>query len=144
MINKIKLAKPILFFSFLFFAFTPDSLAQVDSTLVGIKEVYPVFPGGEKALVKFVIKHTRYPKDALRKEITGTVEVKYVIDKDGFVTNVEIKKGVYKALDAEAIRVVSLFPRHTIGYQNGLPTRVQFSIPIIFSLKSRKKNETSN
>jgi protein TonB len=95
----------------------------------------PVFPDGDKALISFVSNNTSYPEAAKENGITGRVMVKFVVEKDGSVSNVEIIKSVDPLLDAEAVRVVSTLPDFSSpGKKSGNPVRVQYVIPITFAL----------
>jgi protein TonB len=62
--------------------------------------------------------------------------VKFVVEKDGSVSNVAILKGVDPELDAEAIKVIkSLPPFDKPGIKSGQAVAVNYMIPITFSLK---------
>jgi len=99
-----------------------------------IVENMPEFPGGDLALMKYLQRNIRYPSVAKEYNITGKVYVNYIVDKKGYVTNVKIVRGVDKSLDAEALRVVKSLPKYKPGKQRGKPVRVQFTIPINFTL----------
>lgn len=95
----------------------------------------PIFPDGDKALIDFVSHNTNYPEAAKVNGITGRVMVKFVVEKDGSVSNVEIIKSVDPLLDAEAARVVSTLPDFSSpGKKSGNPVRVQYVLPITFAL----------
>ena len=65
---------------------------------------------------------------------SGTVYVSYVVEKNGAVSNVEIMRGIPggSAMNEEAKRVVSGFPVHTPGRENGVPVRSKCVIPVKF------------
>tara|TARA_B110001450_G_C17654084_1_gene494470 strand:+ start:49 stop:1833 length:1785 start_codon:yes stop_codon:yes gene_type:complete len=109
---------------------------QNDDKSFNVIDDMPEFPGGDLALMKFINKKVKYPGIAKRNNVTGKVYVSFIVDKDGSVTNVKIVRGVDKRLDAEALRVVSALPNYKPGKKNGKPTRVQFTIPINFSLNN--------
>ena len=52
-----------------------------------------------------------------------------------FVSHIEVKKGVHPLLDEEAVRVASLMPKWMPGKQMGTAVRVNFTLPVFFSLK---------
>ncbi len=93
----------------------------------------PTFPGN---LNEYLSQHIKYPKKEQKNNVTGTVYVNFVIEKDGSVSNVKILKGVPggQGLDMEAFRVVSSLPKWAPGMQNGQAVRVSFNIPIRFTL----------
>jgi periplasmic protein TonB len=98
-------------------------------------DVMPEFPGGETALLKFITDNTVYPKEAKEKGIQGKVITKFMVKKDGSVSDVSVVQGVNSALDTEAIRVVKTLPSFTPGKLNGKTVPVWFMVPITFSLK---------
>jgi protein TonB len=93
------------------------------------------FPGGKKALEKFIQKNFVYPKKALRDEKGGIAKIYFEIDKEGNMSNVKLLKGFDPECDAEAIRVVKLMEsiKWTPAKQNGRAGRQKRSIPINFS-----------
>lgn len=98
-------------------------------------DVMPVFPGGDAALLKFIADSTHYPKDAKEKGIQGKVLARFMVKKDGSVSDVSIMQKVSPSLDNEAIRVVTLLPKFTPGKLNGKTVPVWFMVPINFTLK---------
>lgn len=95
----------------------------------------PVFPGGDAALIRFIADSIRYPKDAKEKGIQGKVIARFMVKKDGSVSDVSIEKGVSPLLDNEAIRVVKTLPKFSPGKLNGKSVPVWFMIPITYTLK---------
>ena len=98
-------------------------------------DVMPVFPGGDAALLKFIADSTHYPKDAKEKGIQGKVLARFMVKKDGSVSDVSVMQKVNPSLDNEAIRVVKLLPKFTPGKLNGKTVPVWFMVPINFTLK---------
>lgn len=99
-----------------------------------IPDVMPSYPGGSQVLLKYLQTQIRYPSDARKMKVEGRVVVSFVVDKDGWVTNVSVLKGVFPSLDREAVRVVSGMARWNPGMQNGKPVKVKYSLPISFRL----------
>lgn len=95
----------------------------------------PEFPGGEKALYKFIQTNLKYPNEARKAGIEGRVFVEFMVEKDGAVTNVKAVKSPHEVLSAEAVRVVSMLPAYKPGTQSGKPIRIKLTIPIQFDLK---------
>ncbi|MEK9787637.1 MAG: energy transducer TonB [Flavobacteriaceae bacterium] len=83
---------------------------------------------------KHVKKHFRYPEIAQEMGIQGRVLTTFIIDKDGTITNIQMR-GPDKNLEVEAKRIISLLPQMIPGKQRGRPVRVPFSIPITFRLQ---------
>ena len=109
------------------------------------KEELPVYPGGETALYAFISKETKYPEEAREQGITGKVFVQFIVEKDGSVDSVWVKRSAHPLLDAEAMRVVQLVDGWKPATQNDKPVRVQYMLPISFTMpaedleKIRKK-----
>lgn len=84
-----------------------------------------------------------YPKQAIDSNIQGTVYVSFIVERDGSVSGTKVIRGVNNLLDNESIRVVSIMPKWTPGMQNGQTVRVQYMIPIHFTLNGNPANKTS-
>lgn len=104
-----------------------------DTTFYPYEEM-PEFIGGETALYKFLEKNVKYPKAARKADVEGTVRVRFVVDTDGTVTDIKVKKQGNKYLDEEAIRVVGLSPKWKPGKIEGKEVKVYYAIPIKFLL----------
>jgi TonB family protein len=98
----------------------------------------PVFPGGLKEFYKYLEKNVHYPSVAVKSRTQGKVIVTFVVEKNGTIGNVKVKKGGSKEIDAEAVRVLKNSPKWMPGTQDGKPVGVIYSIPIDFEVP--KKN----
>lgn len=94
------------------------------------------FPGGLQAMMKFLQKNIKYPASAKRMGIEGRVFVKFIVDKEGGISNMEVIKGINADLDKEAMRVIKLMPPWKPGKQNGRAVKSQFVLPVYFKLDS--------
>jgi TonB family protein len=99
-----------------------------------IQEVQPVPDGGMHGFMNYIMESMHYPKEARKKGIQGKVYVRFVIDRDGSVRDVEVLKGIGGGCDEEAMRVIRECPRWSPGIQRGQPVKVRMSIPLIFKL----------
>jgi len=95
----------------------------------------PEFPGGDMALKKFINRAIKYPESAMERSIQGRVFVKYIVNKDGHVSDAKIARGVDPSLDKEALRVIMSLPKWKPGMQNGKIVRVSQMFPITFQLQ---------
>jgi len=95
----------------------------------------PEFPGGMPALISYLQNNIKYPKDAEKQKVEGRVLVQFVVETDGSISDVKVAKEVFPSLDAEGIRVVQAMPKWTPGKHKGKIVRVQYTLPIVFSLK---------
>lgn len=121
--------------------------APSNDTVFNIVDEMPVFPGGEQAMMKYIAENIKFPQEAKDKEIAGRVFLAFVVEKDGSVSNVEVKRGIGGGCDDEAVRVVKAMPKWKPGKQKGEPVRVSYMLPVNFKLtddiptKSVKKTE---
>ena len=97
-------------------------------------EQMPQFPGGEAALMKYIQSHIQYPPTAAKNHVQGRVIVRFVVWKDGSVSEVKVVRSVDKDLDKEAVRVCKTLPKFTPGRQNGKAVDVWYTVPVTFKL----------
>ncbi len=100
-----------------------------------VVEDMPEFPGGDAALLGFIAKNIKYPRQAKRMGIEGKVHISFVVDTDGSVTDIKILRGIGAGCDEEAIRVLKLLPKFSPGKQRGVPVKVQMQLPVNFQLR---------
>ncbi|MCQ2237231.1 MAG: M56 family metallopeptidase [Bacteroidales bacterium] len=106
-----------------------------------VAEVMPQYPGGDEALRHFLASEVKYPESAIKKGIQGRVFVTFIVDKNGDVRDAKIARGIYKALDDEALRVVKSMPKWSPGSQRGSSVAVSYTVPINFVLDNEKSSD---
>ncbi len=106
-----------------------------EETVFVMVETMPEFPGGEKAMKKFIAENLVYPKLAREKGISGTVYISFTIKADGSITDIKVLRGIGGGCDEEAVRVIQMMPRWKPGAQRGLPVAVKFNLPVEFRIK---------
>lgn len=104
-----------------------------DNQIHFLVQEMPVFPGN---LNTWIYNNIRYPETAKEKKLEGKVYVRFVIEKDGAISNVKVIRGVSPELDNEAKAVIASMPKWEPGKQNGSPVRVSYTVPVYFALKS--------
>ncbi|MCX6235504.1 MAG: energy transducer TonB [Bacteroidetes bacterium] len=107
----------------------------VEAEIFTVVEESPSYPGGEAARIQYLQDNIKYPQMARESGIQGTVYVTFVVEPDGSVSHVLVLRGIGGGCDEEAIRVVNSMPRWNPGKQRGKPVRVQFNMPIKFTLQ---------
>jgi len=105
-----------------------------EAEIFTVVEESPSFPGGDEARIRFLTENIKYPQIARESSIQGTVYVTFVVEKNGNVTDVRILRGIGGGCDEEAVRVIKAMPKWNPGKQRGKPVRVQFNMPIKFTL----------
>ena len=106
-----------------------------EQVIFQVVENDPEFPGGAEALYKYLAQNIKYPQLARENNITGRVYVTFVVEKDGSVTGVRVLRDIGGGCGQEAIRVVKSMPKWTPGKQRGKNVRVQYNLPVNFSLR---------
>ena len=113
-----------------------------DDDIFDVVEEMPVFPGGQTGLMEFIAKNLRYPVKAQKEGIQGRVIARFIVEKDGSVSNLAVaRRSASSELDAEAIRVLSTMPKWTPGKQRGKEVRVKYTVPIAFKLSGPEVEE---
>lgn len=114
---------------------TQNQVIEQQAPVLTIVELMPAYSGGEEAMYKFLSENIKYPQVAKETGIQGTVIVKFVVEKDGSISDVQLLKTIGGGCDEEAVRVVKAMPKWKVGKQNGEPVRVYFTLPIKFTLE---------
>lgn len=98
-------------------------------------EVMPQFPGGNSDLMRYLGANIKYPTIAAENDIEGRVVLKFVVGKDGNISDIQVIRSLDPSCDREAIRVVKSMPKWIPGMQNGYPVAVYFTLPVLFKLQ---------
>lgn len=79
----------------------------------------------------------KYPESAKKDEIEGTVVVRFAVENDGSVKDVEVIRGLREDCDSAAVDCVrqNVAPYWRPATFNGKPARSIFYLPIVFKLK---------
>lgn len=102
---------------------------------IGNVEVMPQFPGGDAELMRYLSSNIKYPTIMVETGEQGRVVLRFVVGKDGSVSNIEILRSLHPQGDKEAIRVVKSMPKWIPGQQNGHKVAVYFTLPVLFKLQ---------
>ncbi len=113
-----------------------NQVTRNDNEVFGSSGHMPSFPGGNRALMRFLSEHVVYPEEAAKNHIEGKVIVQFIIEKDGSVGEVKVARGVDKELDAEAVRVCKSLPKFSPGRNaDGEPIKIWYTLPITFKIQ---------
>ena len=113
----------------------PKDNTDYDKTFTKV-EIESQYPGGMAAWQRYLQKNLRYPDEAVNNEIQGAVVVKFIVDKEGAVSDVEAVSGPNELRD-EAIRVIKKSGSWTPAVQNGRKVRSYKQQPISFKLEAQ-------
>ncbi|MBL6446254.1 TonB family protein [Fulvivirga sp. 29W222] len=109
----------------------PVEKAETTFTIV---EEMPAPEGGLEALYKFINKRLKYPVQARRMGIEGTVYMSFIVDEKGNMVDIQIAKGIGAGCDKEVLRIFENPPKWNPGKQRGIPVKVRQIIPVKFVL----------
>lgn len=104
-----------------------------------IPETFPQFPGGHIALVEYLSKNIKIPKEKEKENVRARVVASFTVDKDGSITDAKIVRSQGEAFDNEALRVINGMPKWIPGTQNGKAVSVKYTLPITFSTTDSDK-----
>lgn len=113
---------------------TQDAL-KADSVYTTV-DIQPEFPGGYKALGKYVDgrKNHKYPEEARKNKIEGKVVVQFIINEDGTCSNFEVIKGIGYGCDEAAVEAFKKMPKWIPGQVNGKPVKVRSQMAYNYKL----------
>lgn len=89
----------------------------------------------QRELAKFLQRELVYPPAAKQAGQQGKVYVYFVVDKDGSVTDVKAVRDFGYGSGVAAENVIKKLPKFTPGKQRGRPVKVQYTLPINFTLR---------
>lgn len=95
----------------------------------------PEFPGGEAALMQFLVENVKYPVEAMEKCVQGRVVVEFTVNEDGTLSDWIVTKSVDPDLDKEAIRLIQLMPKWNPGRSKGKVVRSRYTLPVMLRMK---------
>ena len=110
------------------------SINLIDTTIYTKVDTLPNFKGGLKAFGSFLAQNLKYPKVAKDNKIEGRVFARFVVEKDGKLSQIKIVRGIGGGCDEETMRVLKLSPKWNPGTNKGKQVRVQYTVPVLFSL----------
>jgi len=118
---------------------TDDTPKQIDTKPDPIEtfvEEEADFPGGFAEMAKFINDNIDYPQEAIDLGIKGRVTVRFVVEKDGRISNVSIATPLAgcKACDKAAVKVVEKMPSWKAGKNAGREVRTWVTLPVKFEV----------
>lgn len=94
----------------------------------------PTPPGGWVEFMKWLTKTLQYPASAKENQLSGTVNITFIINVDGSVSDVTIRSGKVPVLNAEVLRVLKTMGTWKPGIAKNKPCRSMVEIPVVFKL----------
>lgn len=95
-------------------------------------ETVPMFPGGEKSLLRFLNAHLKIPEDAAKNRISGKVVLEFTVNTDGSLSDITVVRSLGFGCDEEAMRLVRLMPSWIPAKQRGKAVKAKVTLPVWF------------
>ena len=108
-----------------------------DTEIYDEPEEVASYPGDMSAFWKFLFGNVQYPESAKAERVEGRVRLRFVVEKDGRLTNFTVLESPDKRLSDEIIRVFKMMPQWQPAKNNGRPVRSYYSMPFLFKLKKQ-------
>lgn len=109
-----------------------DTDSIENSKIFGVVEEMPSFPGGMAALMKYIKDNLRYPEICREGAAMGRVNVVFIVNEDGSLSDVKVIRSIIPELDKEAIRVVKSMPKWNPAKQNGKAVKMKYVVSVNF------------
>ncbi len=90
------------------------------------------FPGGKSAMYKWLGENLVFPQPSIENGVQGSVMVRFIVSKNGQISDVRVVKSLDPFCDKEAVRCIKAMPRWTPGKMNGVAVNSYFVLPIQF------------
>ena len=97
------------------------------------QEQMPEFVGGDEALDDWIENNISYPLAAQIFSIEGRVVVKFDVNEDGSIGNIQVVETADPILADEVVSRLEMMPRWIPGMQNGRNVKVRYTLPIYFT-----------
>lgn len=116
-----------------------EKKVSVDDEVFVVVEEQAEFPGGLDSMYAYIQKNLVYPEKAKAEGIEGRVFVTFIIEKDGSISNILIKRAIGGGCEEAVVEMIKNMPKWKPGKQRGKPVRFQFVLPIKFELPKDKE-----
>lgn len=103
-----------------------------DEQIYSIVDKDAEFIGGTEKLYEWIATHIQYQKDINGASIAGKVYLKFIVEKDGSLSNIILLKSLENACDTEAFRLINAMPKWMPAMLNGNAVRSEFTISVTF------------
>ena len=119
-----------------------EVIEPIEEEIFVTAEQMPTFRGGDLSkFCNWVYSNIKYPQEALENGIQGNVVVKFVVEKDGRLSNIQVLQSPDKTLSEAAIQVLQESPKWEPGKQSNKLVRITYTLPISFKFNTPTVNE---
>ncbi|MDR0262952.1 MAG: energy transducer TonB [Sphingobacterium sp.] len=97
-------------------------------------EVPPTPIGGMNSFMLWVADHFEFPKDAIKRGVIGMIEVAFIVERDGSLSHIDVKKDLGHGTKEATIALIESAKKWKPGIKDGKPVRVAYTLPIRLNL----------
>ena len=103
-----------------------------DNAVYSMVDERAQFPGGQNEMLKYLQENLQYPEAAKANNVHGRVFVKFIVERDGSLSDIKVMKGIGSGCDEEAIRLIQSMPKWKPGKNKGKEVRTSMTVPVNF------------
>ncbi|MCP9768951.1 energy transducer TonB [Lacihabitans sp. LS3-19] len=97
----------------------------------------PEFIGGKMKMFSFLRSNLVIPDAAKKAEVSGIVYVRFIVEKDGSISDAKVTKGLGHGCEDAAKKVIMSMPNWKPGMLDGKPVRVYHTLPVAFAKEEK-------
>ncbi|MBR0323100.1 MAG: TonB family protein [Bacteroidales bacterium] len=105
---------------------------DADNDVYNMVDQSAKFQDGYNSIIKFVKENIKFPAEAQENNVHGKLMVSVVVEKDGSLSDIKIKKGLGYGLDEEIVRIITMMPKWQPAQHKGKAVRQSQTIVIPF------------
>ena len=107
-------------------------VAEADTTVYEYNDLddWAMFPDGDvQGALKYVRDRVHYP-DNVSADVKGLVQVSFIVNSDGSLTDVMLRKGIDPALDEQVIQAFKSMPKWKPAKKDGKSVRSKYMMAV--------------
>ncbi len=105
---------------------------DADNDVYNMVDQSAKFQDGYNSIIKFVQENIKFPAEAKENNVHGKLMLSVVVEKDGSLSNITVKKGLGYGLDEEIVRIIKMMPKWQPAQHKGKTVRQSQTIVIPF------------
>lgn len=105
---------------------------DADNDVYNMVDQSAKFQDGYNSIIKFVQENIKFPAEAKENNVHGKLMLSVVVEKDGSLSDITVKKGLGYGLDEEIVRIIKMMPKWQPAQHKGKTVRQTQTIVIPF------------
>ena len=105
---------------------------DADNDVYNMVDQSAKFQDGYNSIIKFVQENIKFPAEAKENDVHGRLMLSVVVEKDGSLSDITVKKGLGYGLDEEIVRIIKMMPKWQPAQHKGKTVRQSQTILIPF------------